>query len=86
MADELVLEGTIEAVAPAGSGRSRLWQVTLRVERVLAGRFEGERFAFAVHSPARAGLSVGQRRTVHATPVEGGYAVDELQWLPQGPR
>jgi hypothetical protein len=76
----------IESIAPTGSGRSRLWQVTLRVERVLAGRFEGEVFSFAVHSPAKSGLAVGQRRIVRATPVEGGYAVDALQWLPKGPR
>jgi len=84
LSTELVLEGTIESVTPGGADRRRRWQVTLRVERVLAGDFDAERFAFVVHSPAKSGLAVGQRRIVRASRVADGYAVDELQWLGGG--
>lgn len=84
MSTELVLEGTIESVTPGGTDRRRRWQVTLRVERVLAGDFGAERFAFVVHSPAKSGLAVGQHRIVRASRAGEGYTVDELQWLGGG--
>jgi hypothetical protein len=59
--------------------------VTLAVDRVEAGRFDGKAFAFRIHSPSRAGLSVGQTISVKAARVEGGYVVDDTQWRGEAP-
>lgn len=79
----LILRGTIESIQPAsGASRRQRWQVTLRIEEVVEGRFEGATLTFAVHSPVKSGLAVGQHRTVRAQRSADGYVVDELQWLP----
>lgn len=79
----LILRGTIESIQPAsGASRRQRWQVTLRIEEVVKGRFDGATFTFAVHSPVKSGLAVGQHRTVRAQRSADGYIVDELQWLP----
>ena len=78
----LILRGTIESLQPAGgAARRQRWQVTLRIEEVVAGRFDGDTLTFAVHSPVKSGLAVGQHRTVRARRSADGYIVDELQWL-----
>jgi hypothetical protein len=83
-APELRFLGTLVSIEPAPLAQNpRRWVVTARVDRVLAGSLSEPRFAFRVHSPARAGLQVGQQREIRAQPIDGGYVVDELQWISQ---
>jgi hypothetical protein len=80
---DLVYEGVVLAIenAPIGIRGAFLdWIVRTRVEKVLSGRFEGDAFAFRIHSPSRSGLTVGKRCTVTAVRTESGYTVDENQW------
>ena len=82
-APDLVLEGRIAAIEPfRGSGSSARWLVRLAVERVIAGEFSGSAFEFAVHSPAKSGLALGQTIRLIAKKTAQGYTVDPLQWLP----
>jgi hypothetical protein len=67
------------AAAPL-SGTTRNWVVTLEVDEVINGRFVGKRFAFRIHSPARAGIVAGKHLVVEAVPNSDGYTVDETQW------
>ena len=48
---------------------------------VISGTFEGTHFAFRVHSPSRSGLEIGKTYTIEANEVEGGFTVDENQWI-----
>jgi hypothetical protein len=77
----LRLRGRVSAIQAATlPGTTRNWVVELAVDHVDAGEFGGKVFAFRIHSPSRAGLSVGQSIAVEATRVDGGFIVDELQW------
>lgn len=80
-AGDLVLVGTVKEIQPRSRARSRKnWLVVIKVDQVVSGQFSGTKFAFAVHSPANAGLQVGRSYTVKATRTASGYEVDELQW------
>ena len=82
---DLVLVGTVKEIQPRGGARSRKrWLVVVKVDRVVSGEFSGTTFAFAIHSPANAGLQVGKTYTVKATWTGAGYVVDELQWRQPG--
>lgn len=82
-ADALIVEGDVVDITPMSGSPMRLWQVTIAVDRVVAGSFTGSRFAFAVHSPSKSGLMLGGHYRVRATRSGDGYAVDPLQWLPR---
>ena len=80
---DLVFRATIERIeaAPLGSRGAWLdWIVHTRIAEIISGTFTGDRFAFRVHSPSRAGLEVGTTLTVRAAWTGDGYAVDEDQW------
>lgn len=80
-AGDLVLVGTVREIHSQSTARSRKnWIVVVDVDRVVSGEFSGATFSFAIHSPARAGLQVGQSYTIKATSTGAGYVVDELQW------
>jgi len=81
-AQDLVFIGTVTKIYPAPSRHSRRnWAVVTRVDRVVSGAFSGKTFSFMVHSPAQMGLRVGRAYTLKATRSEGGYLVDDTQWL-----
>ncbi len=78
---DLRFVGPVLRIEASTLPRSKLnWVVTMRVDRVLEGRFTGAEFAFRVHSPSRAGLVPGGHYPVHAVAVPGGWLVDEMQW------
>lgn len=52
----LLLEGTVTSIRNTDH-RLTPWLVTVAVKKVISGQFAGSTFQFAVHSPARAGLS-----------------------------
>lgn len=84
-ARDLVLVGTVREIhSRSGACSLKNWIVVVDVARIVSGEFSGTTFSFAIHSPARAGLQVGQSYTVKATWIGAGYLVDELQW--QKPR
>lgn len=75
---DLVFVGTVTDIrASPQPGTHRRWVVTAHVDRVLSGRFAGDTFSFTVHSPSRAGLSVGGQYKTRATWTGNGYTVDE---------
>jgi len=80
-AQKLVLTGTVTAISQvhARPPSRRNWAVTIRVEKVKAGKFSQPEFTFTIHSPARAGLAVGRRCTIEATWTGQGYVVDETR-------
>ena len=68
-AEIVVLEGTVSSL----ENRPRAnppndWIVTLKIDRVAKGRFDGATFRFHVDSPEQSGLSVGGKYTVEARP------------------
>lgn len=80
---DLTLRATVEQIenSPLGIRAAFLdWIIHTRVLEVITGDFAGERFAFRVHSPSRAGLEVGTTCTITATWNGSGYVVDENQW------
>ena len=80
---DLVFRGTVEQIgsSPVGKRGAFLdWVVQMRVDEVLSGVFDGTRFEFRIHSPARSGLRVGLTCTVTATWTGTGYRVDDNQW------
>ena len=77
---DLIFRATIERIECVPDGSPLAWIVRTRVVEVLSGSFAGERFAFRVHSPARAGLLVARALTVHARWTGTGYTIDEDQW------
>ncbi len=78
---DLVLLGTVTDLEPAPLSNSpKNWVVTVSVEEVLSGQFDGSTFAFRVHSPSRAGLEVGSQYRILAKRIDQGYLVDEHQW------
>jgi hypothetical protein len=77
---DLVFVGVVVAIenAPVGIRGGFLdWIIRTRVERVTTGTFEGEHFAFRIHSPSRAGLAVGTRFTLKARRVPDGFEILE---------
>jgi hypothetical protein len=80
-AKKLVLTGTVTAISlfNAKPPSKRNWVVTIRVEKVKAGKFSQPEFTFTVHSPARAGLAVGRRCTIEVTWTGQGYIVDDTR-------
>lgn len=81
----LAFEGTVASIGQVAHERTR-WLVTMKVKRVVSGEFSGPTFSFAVHSPAQSGLEKGRSYTVEAVWKDGGYVVDELQWVRGGRR
>ena len=80
-AKDLVFIGTVTEIYPVSAARSlRNWAVVALIDKVVSGEFSGTTFTFAIHSPARAGLRVGQTYTIKATWTAAGYIVDEAQW------
>ncbi len=79
----LVIVGTVVDITMIDDG-FKPWAITVHVEKVVTGQLLGDRLTFLVHSPARAGLAVGHTYTVDAVWEDGGYSVDELQWLRRG--
>lgn len=78
---DLVLVVKVVEIMPAAGGSSvKPWVVTTEVGKVVRGRFGQKVFSFAVHSPVRAGLEVGQSHTIKATWDANGYSVDETQF------
>jgi hypothetical protein len=78
----LRLGGLIVAIeASPLPASTKNWVVTLEVEEVRQGRFDGGSFAFRVHSPTKSRLTVGRHIEVVAQPTPDGYEVDDLQWL-----
>src|SRR5262245_33360251 len=77
---DLVFIGKVTSIEARHSGNDRRpWVVSTNVEKVLSGDFSGPTFAFAIHSPARAGLKVGESYTIPARWTGDGYLVDELE-------
>ena len=79
----LVIVGTVVEITTVDDG-FKPWAITVHVEKVLTGQLLGDRLTFLVHSPARAGLTVGHTYTVDAVWEGAGYSVDELQWFRRG--
>jgi hypothetical protein len=80
-AKDLVFIGTVTEIYPVSAARSsRNWAVVAHIDKVVSGEFSGTTFTFAIHSPARAGLRVGQTYTIKATWTAAGYIVNEAQW------
>jgi hypothetical protein len=79
--NHLALTGTVTAIFPDHAKRPsrRNWVVTIRVEKIKAGKYSKPDFTFTVHSPARAGLAVGRRCTIEATWTGQGYVVAETR-------
>lgn len=81
--EALILKGKVIAIEPYHDpARRKRWLVTLHVEKVIAGKYTGDTFAFPIHSPTKSGLTDGGHYTVRIEPAADGYRVDELQWLP----
>ncbi|HEY5420475.1 MAG TPA: hypothetical protein VIL10_07045 [Marmoricola sp.] len=78
-AKAIVLTGTVTEIFQANAPPPSMeaWAVTIRVEKVKAGKYEEPTFTFTIHSPARAGLEVGHRYTIEATWNGHKYAVKE---------
>ncbi|MCE5269063.1 MAG: WG repeat-containing protein [Planctomycetaceae bacterium] len=77
----LAFEGTVISLEASPIQYSmKNYLVTMRVDRVVKGKFDGKTFQFRVHSPASSGLEVGKRCTVEAKRTPDGYVVEEHQW------
>jgi len=78
---DLIFKGTVTKIAVANTGDPlREWVVTTRVDRVVCGSFSGSTFQFAIHSPTRSRIEVGQQYRIVATRVPQGYEVDPDEW------
>jgi hypothetical protein len=76
----LVVVGTVTKIYQLADTHSlKNWAVVANVDRVVSGEFTGTSFTFVVHSPARAGLQVGQTYTIKATRTAEGYLVNEAR-------
>jgi hypothetical protein len=80
-AKKLALTGAITAISliHANPPSRRNWAVTIRVEKIKAGKFSQPEFTFALHSPARVGLAVGCRCTIEAAWTGQEYVVAETR-------
>jgi hypothetical protein len=59
------------------------WVVVMRVERVVEGAYDGDKFAFVVHSPSQQGLREGARYEIHAVRTSGtAYRFEDANPLP----
>jgi hypothetical protein len=76
---ELVIEGRVVSIGMVNDDLNP-WLITVKVEKVLTGRFSEPTFSFAIHSPAVSGLKKGEKYRIEAIWKDGGYTVDELQW------
>ena len=80
--EDLVFQGTVTSIKPSPIPYSLdNWIITMRVDRILKGRFDGKKFQFRIHSPAKSGLKVRAKRTVVAKRTADGYTVDQYQWM-----
>jgi len=80
-AEVFVLEGTLTSLEKRPASHSAEdWLATLKVDRVVKGRFDGDTFRFHVHRADHSGLSVGGKYTVEARSTANGYAVDQDRW------
>jgi hypothetical protein len=81
--EKIALTGTVKAISQvyAKPPSQRNWAVTVRVEKVKAGKYSQPEFTFTIHSPARAGLAVGRRCTIEATWTGQEYVVAETRWM-----
>jgi hypothetical protein len=84
--DEVVLSAIVSSIENAPTGdRRRRWLVTMKVQKVLSGRFTEPVLVFPVHSPVMLGLEVGKTYTIRATRKGNGYEVHEFQTLRTSP-
>jgi hypothetical protein len=74
---DLLLVVTVTAMKDTDELR-KPWLVSTKVVKVLSGELPGGTFQFAIHSPAQAGLKVGNRYTIPAHWTGDAYEVDEL--------
>lgn len=83
LSEKIELAGKVIAISQidAKPPSFRNWAVTIRVEKVKAGRYSQPEFTFTVHSPALAGLFVGHRCAIKATWTGQGYLVDDTGWM-----
>jgi Ca-activated chloride channel family protein len=86
-AEVLVFEGTVSSLENRPTANSadathstNDWIVTVRIDHLVKGQFDGSTFRFRVHSPEQSGLSVGGKYTVEAQHARDGYTVDQDQW------
>ena len=79
----LIFEGTVASAEPSPTDQmsTQNYVITVRVDRVVKGRFEGKTFQFRIHSPAMSGLEVGGKCTVERGAAKDGYTVDQNQWM-----
>jgi hypothetical protein len=71
---DLRFVGTVTGIGlrrPPDPGRRFNWVVTTRVEQVLAGAYDGDTFAFVVHSPHQERLREGLRCVIDANRTSG---------------
>ena len=87
-ADVLVFEGTVVSIETAPLSNSpQNYLVTVQVDRVVRGQFQGKTFQFRVHSPEESGLKLNGKYTVEANRSDGKYTVDQFQWTrPAAPK
>jgi predicted secreted protein len=77
----LLFEGTVKSINTSPLPDSdQSFVITMKVNRVIKGRFRGTTFQFRVHSPARSGLKLNERYIVEAKQSNGKYVVDPNQW------
>jgi predicted secreted protein len=80
--DALVFDGTVASIEASPLPEStQNFVVTMKVDRVTKGQFQGKTFQFRIHSPSRSGLETGQKCTVEAKRTADGYVVDQNQWM-----
>lgn len=79
--DLLVFRGTVTAIVNSPIQRSNHnWMITMRVDQIDRGQFNGPTFNFRVHSPSQSGLISNGTYRVETKLTQDGYTVDEFQW------
>jgi len=83
---KLVLVGTVASIYQLAEPRfMKCWGIDVHVVKVLSGVYREPTITFAIHSPARAGVELGESYTVEATWTDDGYAVKEGLWAKRVP-
>ena len=77
----LVIVGTIGSIYQLEEPcLLKCWGVYVQVVKVLVGKYKESTITFAIHSPGRMGLQLGETYKIEATWKDGQYVVAEGLW------
>jgi hypothetical protein len=78
---KLVIVGTVGSIYQLDEPRLlRCWGVDVKVVKVLSGKYAEPTITFAVHSPAKSGVELGETYKIEAEWKDGEWLVPPMWW------